>query len=86
MITKEKLDTYKRYDGDIDAWARKGSRKEHALMEDQDWYLIDGLIQDLGLIEKKMASESFCEIVNTKLTSVCDSEETIRSLKKIVIC
>lgn len=83
MITKEKLLIYARYDGDIDAWVRCGTRKEHALMEDQDWHLIDGLVQDLELIEKELAAESFIEKVNVELTHVCDSEETVLQLRKL---
>ena len=85
MITKEKLSIYARYNGDNDAWARSGSRKEHSLIEDQDWYTIDGLIQDLSLILKGLASTSYNENINVKLSNLCDSEETIRELKKMAI-
>ena len=47
MITEDKIKIYKRYKGDIDSWARAGSKKEKLIMIDNDWYMIDGFIQDL---------------------------------------
>jgi len=56
MITKEKLDIYIKYNGDIDGWVRMNIPHERKTMKDKDWYLIDDLIQDIILfINKKTA-------------------------------
>lgn len=47
MITKNKILVYKKYDGDLDAWARIGTSEEKNIMSDDDWYLIDSLIQEI---------------------------------------
>lgn len=46
MINNEKILIYKKYEGDLDAWARIGTLEEKKAMSDDDWYLIDNLIQD----------------------------------------
>lgn len=67
MITEDKVKIYKRYNGDIDSWARSGSKKEKSIIIDEDWYVIDGLIQDLSLVKKGLASSGFSETLNVKL-------------------
>lgn len=47
MISEEKILIYKKYEGDPDAWARIGTTAEKNMMSDEDWYLIDLLIQDI---------------------------------------
>jgi len=51
MITLEKIKIYKRYSGNIDSWAKSGSKKEKLFMNIDDWYAIDGLIQDFYLMK-----------------------------------
>ncbi|MCB0740985.1 MAG: hypothetical protein R2796_07650 [Chitinophagaceae bacterium] len=83
MITEDKIKVYKRYDGDIDGWARSGSKKEKSIMSDEDWYVIDGLIQDLSMVKKGLASSGFNENLNVKLKEMCDSDSTVNQLQKL---
>jgi hypothetical protein len=81
MINREKIKVYKKYDGDIDYWARNGSKKEKLIISDKDWYVIDGLIQDFFLIKGGLTSSSFNDNFKNKLKEVCDSEDTIKTLE-----
>ncbi len=83
MITQDKIKIYKRYSGDVDSWARSGSKKEKLVMNDDDWYIIDGLIQDFSLVKKGLTSLTFSNDLNNRLKENCDSEETIQALKAI---
>lgn len=83
MVTQDKIKIYKRYNGDIDSWARSGSKKEKLIMNDNDWYIIEGLIQNLSLVKKGMASLIFSNDLNNKIKESCDSEETIQVLQQI---
>ena len=83
MISKQKLNIYNKYKGDIDAWSRSGSKKEKEVISDDEWFLIDELLQDLQLVEKGLASESFIKDFNSRLNSNCDYE-TISKLKLMV--
>ena len=47
MINKKKILIYRKYDGNLDAWARIATLDEKESMSDDDWYLIDELIQDI---------------------------------------
>lgn len=83
MITQNKIKIYKRYTGDIDSWARSGSKKEKLVMEDNDWYIIDGFIQDLTLVKKGLTSLTFNDNLNNRLRENCDGEKTVQALKTI---
>lgn len=83
MITEDKIKVYKRYDGDIDGWARSGSKKEKSIMSDEDWYVINGLIQDLSMVKNGLASSGFNENLNVKLIEMCDSGSTVNQLQKL---
>ncbi|MFO7938785.1 MAG: hypothetical protein R6U66_03440 [Bacteroidales bacterium] len=56
MITKKKLSIYKKYMGDIDAWARLALKEEKNIMKDDDWYLIDSMVQDVILARDSLSS------------------------------
>lgn len=83
MITQDKIKIYKKYDGDIDNWARTASKKDKLVMDDDDWYIIDRLVQDLSLTKKELTSQDFIHKLSNKLKENCDSEETIQALKTI---
>jgi hypothetical protein len=59
MISKYKLRIFKKYGGDIDMFARAGTKSDHKLIEDPEWYTISSLIQNLQLIDKKLVSAEF---------------------------
>jgi hypothetical protein len=52
MITLSKIKIYKRFNGDIDGWARTGTNEEKSIIDDNDWFLIDAFIQDIGLVKR----------------------------------
>lgn len=83
MITQDKIKIFKRYSGDIDSWARSASKKEKLIINDNDWYIINGLIQDLSLMKKGLTSLTFSNNLNKRLMENCDSDETIQALKII---
>ena len=82
MITIDKIKIYKRFNGDIDGWARIGTKEEKSIMNDNDWFLIEGFIQDISLVKKGLASDAFMKSINERLKENCDSEETIELIKK----
>lgn len=83
MITQGKIEIYKKYHGNIDVWARSGSKDEKLAMNDDDWYFIDGFIQDIFLVEKGLTSHVFTDDLNHRLKENCDSKQTIQVLKTI---
>lgn len=83
MITKEKLALYRKYGGDIDAWARRPNSK--GLMKDDDWLLIESLVQDILLTHNGNASLEYIDKVHAKLKLLCDSDATIEQLREIAL-
>lgn len=76
MITKTKLLIHSKYAGDIDAWARLGSKEEKSVMSDDDWYMIDKALLDIGVNDDK---------IRTDLLKYCDNTETVLALHDIYI-
>jgi hypothetical protein len=83
MINIEKIKIYKKYNGDIDSWVRFGSKKEKLHIDDNDWYLIEQLVQDIFLVNRNLASLKYKNELNTKLTEICVDMESIELLKNI---
>jgi hypothetical protein len=83
MITQDKIEVYKKFRGNIDDWARIGSKKEKLVLNDNDWYIIDGFVQDLSLMRKGLTSLTFVNDLNHRFKENCDSDETIQALKSI---
>ena len=59
MITKAKIEIYKRYNGDIDAYARHNLHKKNDLIDDNDFYIIMDLLQSIEIVDKGLASLIF---------------------------
>jgi hypothetical protein len=83
MITKDKIQIYKNYGGDVDGWARVGSKKEKELMNDEDWFLIEDLLQDLSLLKSGNSSKEYNAKISEKLKEKYSDEETIKQLKEL---
>lgn len=84
MISIEKINIYKKYNGDIDAWARVGKKRERAVMSDTDWSLIDEFVQNLEMLKKGLVSKNFEIQAYEKLDELCENEEAIKEIKSIV--
>ena len=82
MITLDKLKIYKRYDGDIDTWVRSGKPEEKNIMDTNDWYLIDSIIQDLIIEKRGNASMGFKIALSQTLLNNCH-DKVIINLKKM---
>lgn len=83
MITQAHIEIYMKYEGDGDGFIRCSTLKEKTIMNYKHWSLIDNFVQDLNLIEKGLASESFIKSVEEKIRENCDSEKTVEELKQM---
>jgi hypothetical protein len=75
MITAEKLKTYKRYRGDVDAWARGSLFGSSDDITDQDWAMIDELLQSLTIVRGGLASPEFVAKTNAQIADRTVGEE-----------
>ncbi len=79
MITKRKIRIYKKYEGDGDAWARGWT--SFSVMTDDDWGIMERLIQDINLVKNGLASDDYAKALEKRLFKNCDTPETIERLK-----
>lgn len=49
QINDEKLNIYFKYNGDIDAWAISSNQSERKVICDEDWFLINELLNEVEL-------------------------------------
>jgi hypothetical protein len=75
MINLDKLRFYKKLNGDSDAWARMPRASNFAGMTDQDWYLIDRILQSLTITEHGLATPEFAEEMHRKLNDLAEGDE-----------
>lgn len=82
MLTVAKIDTYARFDGDLDAWTRSRATATGAApdMVDADWYLIDELLLDLAIVAAGRASAAFRAAVDAKLRAELADEAACAAL------
>ena len=59
MVTKTKLEIYKKYDGDGDMFVRCMTKSERDLIDNGDFGLIDDLTQNIEIVDNGLASQTF---------------------------
>lgn len=84
MLTLEKLSVYRRFNGDIDAWARTSGPADPSGMTDGDWYLVDELRQALGMVASGLAAPEFTASVERRLIASTPDEQTRQALREFV--
>ena len=83
-ISKDAIAVYKKFDGDMDGWARMATAKDKQVISDGLWWAITGLIQDLKLVKNGLASESFIDATNKRLGLLVDKHSTIKLLESLI--
>lgn len=82
MVTLEKLKIFKRY-SDIDSFGRKASKIEKQIMSDEEWWLIETLLQDATVLVRDLGSPNRSAQANQRLTENCQSDEVINEIKRL---
>lgn len=83
MITKLKLKEFEQFHGLYDGFYRQKVKRGTNLNSDDEWYLINQLIQKVELVKKGLTSDEFAEKLDKKLHKYCENEEAIEYLKKL---
>jgi hypothetical protein len=84
MITKRKISIYKKYDCDNDNLVRSGNIKEKNEISDEDWQLIDSLLQDIELVKRGLTTEKFARDLEFRLKENIENESVLNGLKKMI--
>jgi hypothetical protein len=83
MITLEKLIIFKHFNGDSDGFSRIGTIEQMQAIDDDDWLMIESLLQDIYLEDNQFLSKSYVRVAGKNLSKHCDSQETIQELKRM---
>jgi hypothetical protein len=83
MLTVEKIRVYRKYGGDMDGLARADKPDDASLITDEEWFLIDSLVQKLFLMKTGKASQAYAERISVEVHQCAESEEVIRELMEI---
>lgn len=83
LITLSKLQVYVSYDGDGDRFARSGRPNEREILSDEDWLLIDLLIQDATVINRNLGSENRTDQATRRLRENTDGEDVVEEIKRL---
>jgi len=81
MLTQEKLETYRRFGGDIDGYARSRGRGDTSGITDEDWALIDDLRGALFIVAAGKASPEFAAVVERRLQETAADPETCELIR-----
>ena len=79
MITSEKLSIFKQYKGYFDGYYVQ-SKGKTMIITDDEWFLMDNLMQDLSLIRNGLCSELYKKQTIEKIKANCDNAETAHLL------
>lgn len=85
IITIEKLKEYEAFRGYYDGFYLQKVKSGENSTSNEEWNLISELAQDIRMVHKKLAAESFVEILNNRLKENCEDDETIELLKDIAV-
>jgi len=81
MLTLDKLNIYRRFDGDLDGWARIANGHDASGITYADWLLIEDLRQGLALIAAGQTSQTFTAALESHLLRTTADEATRQALR-----
>lgn len=76
MLTTEKVEIFKNYKGYYDGYYIQ-NKNESRIISDDEWTLLNDLMQEIFLIRKGLAAESYELRILKKVQENCDSKETV---------
>lgn len=83
MLNTEKIGLYRKYAGDIDGFARAGDAEARAVITDDDWFLIDSLVQKLFLVKSGRASPEFSRQLLAEVRRHTENEAAADELMRL---
>ena len=83
MITTKKLSFYRKYEGDGDWFLRSAWPWQRNKISPGEWKMMEELIQDIKLMDRGLASDSYKESLLEKIKANCEDEKTIAELRRL---
>lgn len=84
MITKEKVQIFNLYNGEIDSFGH-GKKKDRKIVSDDEFLTMVRLKQDILLVERKLTSIDFASRLEKELEEKFANQEAISFFRNLVI-
>jgi len=79
-VSQEAIDVYVRCGGDPDYYCRSRNRRDEELISDDEWLVLDDLVQRLAIIQSGHAAAEFEHETNQLLAQCPESSDARRKL------
>lgn len=83
MITEAMLDILVKFNGDIDGFARGGNPKDRSLLDDEAWYQISTLLQELGTAASGLTTQAYEDCVEAKLIAQSSTPRVSERIRQL---
>jgi hypothetical protein len=83
LISKEQLERYGKFDGDLDKWIESQKRGMDETLSGNDWTLIDKVVQRLKLQKSGFASNDYREETERVLKKTFGDIEVIKIAREM---
>jgi hypothetical protein len=83
MLTLAKIRVYRKYGGDIDGFARAKNQNDYSVITDDEWFLIDSLVQKLFLVRNGKAPPEYAKRISVEVHQNIEGEEAINELMEL---
>lgn len=83
MITEAMLDIFVKFNGDIDEFARGGNPTDRSLLDDQRWFQISALLQELGTVASGLAAKAYKDCVEAKLLAQSSTPRVAERIRQL---
>lgn len=84
MISKEQLQRYQKFNGDLDDWVKSQKSGMDETLTGNDWTLIDKVMQRLKLQKTGFASRDYRDETERVLTKTFGDLEVIKMARSLV--
>jgi len=83
MITFEKLRIFARYKGDGDMFWRSARQIERQVLTNDDWHLIDTLLQDATVVSRQLGSDQRTVEAMKRLTENSENDRVVSEITRL---
>jgi hypothetical protein len=83
VITLDKLKIFSRYKGDVDQFGRAGRTSEKQVLTNDEWGLIDMLLQDAVVINRNLGSEARTASAWRRLHENSEDDAVVTEIRRL---
>lgn len=83
MISESMLNIFVKFNGDIDGFARGATAVERNILDDQTWYQISALLQELAIVASGLAAPPYKSSVEARILAESSTPRVAERMKQL---